>query len=146
VFHLDQVAAKLSEYDELALTVAYLHDVLEDTPIDRGAIVEQFGEFVAECVTLLTDERGVNRKERKSKTYEKLSRVTGPSELALMVKVADRLANVEACIADLKVDLFKVYQSEHPAFRAAAYRAGQCDTLWSALDRLLQEETFSRSF
>lgn len=139
VFHLDQVAGHLADYGELAQTIGYLHDVVEDTPVTCEAIAEAFGALVAECVGLLSDEPGANRKERKAKTYEKLSRVTGPAELALVVKVADRLANVKACVADSKVSLWKVYQGEHAAFRAAAYRTGQCDALWLELDLLLQE-------
>lgn len=140
-FHLDQVVENLSEFGPVAETVGYLHDVVEDTSITVAEISEKFGSLVAECVALLTDEPGANRKERKAKTYKKLSAVRGPSELALIVKVADRLANVRACIADEKVTLWNVYRDEHPTFRAAAYRPGQCETLWGQLDSLLQEWT-----
>lgn len=140
VYHLDQVAGCLieyGEYSELAQTVAYLHDVIEDTPITHKEIAEKFGDLVADCVSLLSDEPGVNRKERKAKTYHKLSLVTGPTELALLVKAADRLANVRACIADQELRLFKIYQDEHPIFRAAAFRPHQCDFLWEQLDKII---------
>jgi guanosine-3',5'-bis(diphosphate) 3'-pyrophosphohydrolase len=139
VFHLDRVAEHLSRYGELAQTVGYLHDVIEDTAITREEIEERFGPLVAECVSLLTDESGANRTERKAKTYEKMSRVTGPTEIALVVKAADRLANVKACIADGNEGLLGLYQGEHPTFRAAAYRPGQCEVLWQELDRLLEK-------
>lgn len=139
VFHLDQVVENLSEFSPVAQTVGYLHDVVEDTPTTLEEIAEKFGAFVSECVALLTDEPGANRKERKAKTYKKLAGVTGPAELALIVKAADRLANVKACVADGNVALWRVYRDEHPTFRTAAYRPDQCELLWQQLDQLLQE-------
>lgn len=138
-FHLDQVVGSLSEFGQDAEAVGYLHDVVEDTSTTVAEISEKFGPLVAECVALLTDVPGQNRKERKAKTYKKLSAVSGPAQLALVVKVADRLANVRACIADGKEALWNVYRDEHAAFRAAAYRAGQCDALWGQLDGLLED-------
>lgn len=127
--HLDAVAQALAPYGLEAQVVGYLHDVVEDTPATIGEVRFRFGDAVAACVALLTDEPGESRNERKAKTYAKLAEVTGPEELALVVKVADRLANVRACVADAKHDLLGVYRGEHEAFRAAAFRAGRCDDL-----------------
>ncbi|GAA5172945.1 HD domain-containing protein [Viridibacterium curvum] len=143
-FHLDMVANNLAAYGEQAQVIGYLHDVVEDTSVTKDKIEEEFGSLVAECVGLLTDEPGANRKERKAKTYEKLSRVSGQSELALVVKVADRLANVTACVADGKRSLWEVYLSEQAAFKKAAYRAGLCDQLWADLESQLQEGALDR--
>lgn len=139
VVHLDAVAAIAATYGEAAQTVAYLHDVVEDTPVSLEEVRIHFGELVEGCVALLTDEAGATRKERKAKTYAKLTSVSGPLQLALIVKVADRLANVQACIADDKQDLLAVYHAEHVIFRPAAYRPGLCDEIWQQLDQLLAE-------
>lgn len=136
-YHLDAVAAIAAPYGEEATVVAYLHDTVEDTEATLADVESQFGANVAACVALLTDELGVNRKERKFKTYAKLALVSGPTELALLVKVADRLANVRACVQDRKTGLWELYRSEHLAFRQAAYRPGLCDAQWAELDRLL---------
>jgi guanosine-3',5'-bis(diphosphate) 3'-pyrophosphohydrolase len=141
-FHLDAVASLVAPYGEEAVAIAYLHDVLEDTAVTPEQVQGEFGAGVAACVGLLTDEAGANRKERKAKTYAKLANVCGYEELALLVKAADRLANVRACIHDQKRNLWEVYRGEHPAFRAAAYRAGQCDPLWAELDSLVTESAF----
>ena len=138
-YHLDRVAIHLAPYGEMAQVIGYLHDVVEDTAVGLEVIALEFGELVAECVGLLTDEPGANRKERKAKTYEKLSRVAGDAEIALVVKVADRLANVEACIVYRKFSLYEVYRKEHAAFKGTAFRDGLCDPLWAGLDSLLQE-------
>jgi (p)ppGpp synthase/HD superfamily hydrolase len=140
-FHLDAVAKIAELYGEEAAVVAYLHDTVEDTSATLAEIEIRFGARVAACIALLTDEPGANRKERKAKTYAKLALVTGPSELALVVKVADRLANVRACIADQKPKLWEIYRGEHATFKQAAYRPGLCDPLWVELDELLT--TFS---
>lgn len=142
-YHLDQVAAIAAPYGEEAVVIAYLHDTAEDTPVTLDEIEGRFGAKVAACVALLTDEAGANRKERKAKTYAKLSVVHGPHEIALLVKAADRLANVRACIQDRQQRLWELYRSEHVAFRSAAYRPGLCDPLWAELETLLSENAFA---
>src|SRR6187402_2332694 len=140
--HLDAVAELVASYGEDAVVVAYLHDTAEDTDATIEEIAAAFGPQVAACVSLLTDEPGRNRKERKAKTYAKLAGVSGPTELALLVKTADRLANVRACLEDRKQGLWDMYRGEHAAFRSAVYRAGLCDTLWLELDSALSERAF----
>ena len=110
---------------------------LEDTEVDIQAIENEFGEFIADCVSLLTNEPGKNRKERKEKTYAKLKLVAGKEELALVVSAADRLANVQVCIAHENKEnmkLLKMYKAEHDAFRDAVYRPGLCEDLWSKIN------------
>lgn len=102
-------------------------------------VEQQFGESVAACVSVLTDVVGATRADRKAKTYAKMAQLSGELELALLVKVADRLANVHACVQDGRQALWSVYRSEHVAFKAAVYWAGQCDALWLALDALLSD-------
>jgi guanosine-3',5'-bis(diphosphate) 3'-pyrophosphohydrolase len=142
-FHLDAVAALAAPYGEEATVVAYLHDTAEDTPTTIAEIESKFGPKVADCVSLLTDEPGANRKERKTKTYAKLADVRGPNELALLVKAADRLANVRACVQDRKYSLWLLYQSEQAAFKNSAYRNGLCEPLWVELESLLSEGAFN---
>ena len=67
----------------------------------------------------------------------------GDHEIALLVKVADRLANVRACVQDRREKLWARYRGEHPAFKAAAYRRGQCEPLWAELESLLAETAFA---
>mgnify|MGYP001618967429 CR=1 FL=1 len=137
VWHLDAVAALLAPFGTQAQLIGYLHDVVEDTPATREQVEARFGPLVADCVALLSDAPGADRKERKAKTYATLAAVTGPQQLALVVKAADRLANVQSCIADGNARLLAVYRDEQPSFRAAAFRPGLCDALWAALDALL---------
>jgi len=137
--HLDAVAAMVASFGETAQQIAYLHDVLEDTDLEAKQLEEKYSRFVVDCVALLTDEPGGDRYERKIRTYARLSRVVGSHELALVVKAADRLANVRACIAGDRADLWRMYRDEHQIFRICAHRPGLCDPIWSELDMLLSE-------
>lgn len=135
-YHLDRVAALAVPYGDDAVVIAYLHDTVEDTTVTLAEVESRFGEHVAGCVALLTDVPGPNRKARKELTYARLAEVHGPLETALIVKAADRLANVRACVEDGKEELWAVYRDEHPHFRAAAYRPKKCEPLWTELDVL----------
>lgn len=135
--HLDAVAELARHFGEAAVVAAYLHDTVEDTEATLAEIEQQFGPHIAACVALLTDQPGVTRQERKARTYAKLAEVSGALETALVVKAADRLANVRACVLDGHARLLTVYRSEHEAFRRAAYRPALCEPLWSELDALL---------
>lgn len=131
--HLDAVA-ELVGNDETIKTIAYLHDIVEDTPVPLSEILLRFGPFVTECVDLLTDVPGVNRKERKAASHAKLAKVDIVLYKALVVKVADRVANVEACVRKGNKGLLQMYRQEQDAFKSAAYRPGLCDNLWNRID------------
>lgn len=136
-WHLEAVVELLAPYGVQAQIIGYLHDVVEDTAVGEDEVHARFGPFVGECVGLLTDAAGATRAERKAQTYARLATVSGPAELALVVKAADRLANVRSCVADRRQSLWEVYRHEHPAFRDSAYRPGLCEPLWCQLDMLL---------
>lgn len=138
VFHLDQVVALLESYGEDAQVVGYLHDTVEDTPVTLEQVAKSFGRFVADCVDLVSDAPGPDRKSRKAKTYARLAKVKGKTELALIVKAADRLANVRMCVREQNRKLLGVYQQEQPVFFRAAYRPGLCEEFWRELRELLQ--------
>ena len=136
--HLDAVAGLLVPYGETARAVGYLHDVVEDTGVTLERVRAEFGDLVADCVALVTDQPGAERSERKAKTNAKLAAVEGERRLALVVKAADRLANLRAsAAAGGRGEKLAMYRREHPAFRAAAYRPGLCDELWAEIERIL---------
>lgn len=131
------MAELLGPFGADAQTVGYLHDVIEDTPITADSVRKNFGDHVAKCVQLVTDEPGANLQERKTRTHAKLSKVPAELQLALIVKAADRLANLRASAhggADSKLEM---YAREHTAFREAAFRPGLCDGFWLEMERIL---------
>jgi (p)ppGpp synthase/HD superfamily hydrolase len=109
-YHLDAVVKNMGETTEDGIVAARLHDVVEDTPVTLHDIREAFGGNVARLVDCVTDEPGKNRKERKAGMYKKLA--AGPP-LARRVKLADRIANMEASIEG---DLALMYIKEFPEF------------------------------
>ncbi len=135
--HLEAVAELLVDYGVTAQSIGYLHDVVEDTPRTRDDVAREFGELIADCTALCTDVPGATRRERKAATHAKLAQVRGELELALVVKAADRLANVRACVRGGRADKLAMYRREHPEFRQAARREGLADELWAELDALL---------
>lgn len=152
VYHLDHVyelakgcVGKFWTGTELRLIeqLSYLHDVLEDTSVTEEQLAEHFGVLVMAGVKILTDEPGKNRRERKSKMNTKLGSLAvtpdGMNRFVLIVKVADRLANVMNCIRTQEHGLWRMYAKEYSEFKAAAYRPGLCDDLWERLDLLMDK-------
>lgn len=104
------------------LSGAILHDVIEDTrdrhnEVKSRDITELFGERVGKIVSAVTSEPGENRKIRNALTYPKI-REAGWE--ALVVKLADRIANVEFGIKNGGGAL-AMYRKEHADFRHGVY-------------------------
>ncbi len=137
-FHLEHVVLILNqsqlEDDPVLLDAAWLHDVVEDTEVTLLEIQEKFGSEVSDIVSRVSDEGGLNRQERKIKTYPK---IRGHYK-ATVIKLCDRIANVEASKNfSRKLDM---YLSEYPSFREALYVPSMIDSLWRRLDSTLDFE------
>ncbi len=135
--HLDAVVEILVPFGEEARVVGYLHDVAEDTPVTLETLRDEFGERVAKLVGLVTDEPGKNRRERKARTNAKLAAVGAEDSLALIVKAADRLANLRASAKGGPDSKLGMYRREHPEFRQAAFRPGLCDEVWREIEAII---------
>ena len=78
------------------ICAAYLHDVVEDTPVEIEEIEKRFGKEVARLVHELTDEYmkvnypHLNRRARKEKEVERQSNI---SKEAKTIKLADVIDN-----------------------------------------------------
>ena len=139
-FHLDAVASILQDFGDTAVMLGYLHDVLEDTHITEEELTQAFGTLICTCTQLVSDCEGANRKERKRKTHAKLASVdvNTDEKWALIVKAADRLANVRECVGRQNHKLLEMYKREHEAFREAVWRQGLAPHIWQELDTLIQ--------
>jgi len=140
--HLDHVAAVVERFIDAAdarrgdlVVAAYLHDIVEDTAVTIDAVEADFGAAVAGLVAAVTDSPGRDRKERKAKTYPRI-RATGPA--AVLLKLADRIANVEASVAGAPAKL-GMYRLEWWGFFGALYDPadGPHRPMWEHLRRLL---------
>lgn len=123
-YHLEKVYNNVVKYggSELHQQVAWLHDVVEDTPFTVEDIAERFGGTVAKLVDLVTNQ------ETKEETFK---RIRTDSD-AVFVKLADRLANIE------EGGKIKMYRKRHPLFKSMLYQPGEFDDLWAAIDQQLE--------
>jgi (p)ppGpp synthase/HD superfamily hydrolase len=113
----------------------FLHDTLEDTNVSYNDIKRVAGEKVADIVYDVTNELGKNRRERCERTYPK----TAKNELAVFVKLCDRIANIRHGIGTGS-NMLEMYRKEYESFRAYLRNPDHklCKNLWLELDFLLQ--------
>ncbi len=77
-----------------------------------------------------------NKRIGKSATYKKMALVEGEEELALLVKAADHLANMRACIPIEDEGFLNMYKSEHEVFHKAVCRPNLCDDIWNEIEKI----------
>lgn len=106
---------------------AFLHDVLEDTAATSDQILDLFGEDVLRIVYACTGE-GEERRDRVACIYRRIAE----HPPAALVKLADRIANVEA--ATPGGHHWRRYKSEQPDFRAVI-RPHVPEAMWQRLER-----------
>lgn len=130
--HLLDVTLVLDSFGYLCGNIAaaaWLHDTVEDTGTTCAEIADEFGADVASLVWAVTGV-GHNRKTRNADAYAKIQAYP----LAAILKLADRIANVEAS-ADVPGKL-AMYRNEYPEFRRALDGLGS-EPMWQRLERAL---------
>ena len=83
--------------DHQSLIAAMLHDVIEDTGIEKFAIGEQFGPTVAELVdgvSKLTQMEFESLEEKQAENFQKMALAMAQDIRVILVKLADRLHNM----------------------------------------------------
>ena len=99
ITHPLEVAAILADMhmDHHSLMAAMLHDVIEDTGIEKKAIAEQFGEVVAELVdgvSKLTHMHFENKTLAQAENFQKMALAMAKDIRVILVKLSDRLHNM----------------------------------------------------
>lgn len=134
--HLDKVELVLRRFgygdNEVLMVSAWLHDIMEDCEVKKKTIEEIFGTDVADAVWRVTNESGENRKIRSLLTYPKIR----GSETSIILKLADRIANVEN-----GGSMLGAYRKEYDDFKRGIYTPGIAEEMWKHLDELLEEKT-----
>lgn len=98
ISHPVRVAQYIKQYKQshnldALISAAYLHDTIEDTDTTHKDLKKMFGGLIASLVKELTSDKGEIEKLGKA---EYLSRkMAGMSSWALVIKLADRLDNVQ---------------------------------------------------
>jgi len=138
-FHLSAVEAVAIRFGFRSRTVrmaCWAHDVLEDTARKAKDMLEAgFPLRVVDIAEAVTDEPGETREERKQKTYPKIA----GDRLAILVKLCDRIANVESSRMRSRRK-YRRYQEEHRSFKAHLFnpRDSKLLPLWQHLERILK--------
>jgi (p)ppGpp synthase/HD superfamily hydrolase len=92
--HLIDVTTILAENgvtDVTLLMAGALHDTIEDTPVTYEDLVEQFGKSVADLVQEATDDKKLEKAERKQLQIE---HAPHKSAAAKQLKIADKISNI----------------------------------------------------
>lgn len=94
-------------------------------------LASQFGNEISDIVFAVTSEPGENRADRFRKTAPKIQF----NKKALIVKLADRIANTEASLQS-NPKLYKMYLKEFPLFKELLYNPQDVELLllWNRLE------------
>lgn len=150
---LEMLEASGVSEEELEQAV-WLHDVVEDTPATREMVEVVFGKVVADMVWAVSEcEYEPGKKPNRHRRhwgmesnpgyYRKIPHVRGA---ALLLKLLDRIANVEASAAAAeklpphkrKKSLLGMYADEQPEFYETLYQPGPLQPLWDHLNEVLE--------
>lgn len=119
----------------MIVAAAYLHDVLEDTLVTPEDLCQEFGAEVTGIVQAVTYPASGTRRERQAETFLR----TRKDPRAVIVKLADRVANVDASASTPR--FYEMYRREHAEFEALLRRPGEYDALWDHIESCLGLES-----
>ncbi|WP_299734536.1 bifunctional GTP diphosphokinase/guanosine-3',5'-bis pyrophosphate 3'-pyrophosphohydrolase [uncultured Endozoicomonas sp.] len=99
IIHPLEVASILADMhmDHHSLMAAMLHDVIEDTGIEKQDLASQFGDVVADMVdgvSKLTNMQFENKTLAQAENFQKMALAMARDIRVILVKLADRLHNM----------------------------------------------------
>lgn len=115
VVHVVKVATEIlcvadGSFDvDFAMQCALLHDCVEDAGVTWGELERTFGKRVADGVQALTKDEKIPRIDRMVDALRRI--LTQPREVA-MVKLADRITNMEPPPAQWSAEKVREYRAE----------------------------------
>jgi (p)ppGpp synthase/HD superfamily hydrolase len=126
-FHLNMVAKNAADFKSCAnnrnpheiYLAAYGHDLIEDTRVTYTTVCDNLGQYAADIIYAVTNEKGKTRKERANEKYYEGIR---NQEDAVFIKLCDRLANLQYGLLQGGYkgnSMFKKYQQENEHFGTA---------------------------
>ena len=83
--------------DANVLAAALLHDTVEDTKTTRAELVQEFGAEIDELVAEVTDDKALDKDERKEMQVQHAPHLSYGAKL---IKLADKISNVREIGAD----------------------------------------------
>jgi guanosine-3',5'-bis(diphosphate) 3'-pyrophosphohydrolase len=113
--------------DAETLCAAILHDALEDTPLPRSAIVDEFGEQVAELVDGVTKLDKIHfrdRQEADAESFRKMMLAMSRDLRVILIKLADRLHNMRTLDAMAPASRRRIARETLEIYAPIAHRLG----------------------
>jgi len=113
--------------DAETLCAAILHDALEDTPLPRSAIVDEFGEPVAELVDGVTKLDKIHfrdRQEADAESFRKMMLAMSRDLRVILIKLADRLHNMRTLDAMAPPSRRRIARETLEIYAPIAHRLG----------------------
>jgi GTP pyrophosphokinase len=101
--------------DQDVLCAAVLHDVVEDTPCTIGGVRAAFGDRVADMVGWVTKPDTEEGADKKAVKEAYLKRLAGAPDDAILVKLADRVSNVQT-LRNLRPSKQREYYAQTVAY------------------------------
>ena len=137
--HPLSVAALLTDMhmDEAALCAALLHDVVEDSTCDIETITDMFGAEIADLVdgvTKLTQFNLADLEDAQFRTLRKMFMAMARDIRVVLVKLADRLHNVQTAHALPEAKRNRFCQETLEIFAPLAGRLGIFEWKWQLED------------
>lgn len=140
IFHLANVCQTLNRFGFTITKTPHLqiagilHDVVEDTDVKLKEVRARFGDTVADIVGLVTDKPGETREERHKATYPLIAENTN----AIIVKLADRITNVEFSEFTSNLKQWRKYRREYQYFRDTlkVSEVKSASAMWETLDKM----------
>lgn len=143
ITHPVSVACILADMqmDHHTIMAALLHDVIEDTKIDKDELETLFGADVARLVdgvSKLTQIEFVSRAEAQAENFRKMVLAMATDIRVILVKLADRLHNMRTLVTLAPEKKYRVSKETLEIFAPIAKRLGMRD-----LSVELEELSFS---
>lgn len=115
IYHPMEVALIVAQItrDEEVIAAAYLHDVLEDTPVTARELEAEFGKHVLALVSAETEDKSLSWRERKEATVRHLQDASWEVKV---LALGDKLSNLRSTARDYLVigdEIFKRFNETH---------------------------------